>query len=66
MPFSAVQGTQQAPEGETAFVSKTHFDTFLKHLSESHLCFSFLFHHKGTQEMHKIPIHIYFKTIYAN
>lgn len=61
-----MQGMQQAPEGETVFVSKTSFDMFLKHLSESHLCFSFLFHHKGTQEMHKIPIHIYSKTIYTN
>jgi len=48
MPSSAVQGTEQAPEGETAFVSKSHFATFLKHLPESHLCSSFLFHHKGT------------------
>lgn len=61
-----MQSMQQAPEGEMPFVSKSHFATFLKHLSESHLCFSFLFHHKGTQEMHKIPIHSYFKTIYTN
>lgn len=61
-----MQGMEQAPEGKIATVSKRRSAVFLKDLCESHLHSFFLFHHGGTQEMHKIPIHIYLKTICAN